>query len=251
MGEEKGSGTAGAAGWAGWEGNSGVKCRVCVWFLSPSPGSIWPGASGAEPLPEERGNRAAALRGAGRRLCPLPSSSGGELPGQHRLGLLPAVGKGGTAQLPWTRLAENGGILQRGGSPGRRRMREGDRDTFPGEKSCPQTLFAGGRKGGRCSPWLSPQELCGEGAWCCWGGSRSTFSLHSPTSASSAVCEPPSLPFPADSRLPAGGKGYLGLLLVQGEHRARSGQRLPPHSDTLLLPHTDFRAAAKLQEIPK
>lgn len=52
----------------------------------------------------------------------------------------------------------------------------------------------------------------GSGVRLCWGGSLSTFSIHSPTSASSVVYEPPSLPFLADSRLPAGGKGYLGLL---------------------------------------
>lgn len=131
-------------------------------------------------------------------------------------------------------------------------MRRDHRDTFPGEKSRPQALFAGGRK---AQPFaVAPGAVPGRG-WLvrvCWGGSRSTFPIHSPTSASSVVYEPPSLPFP--SRLTHGfqleGKATWGSSLAQGEHRARTGRRLPSHRDTSLLARPDFRAAAKLPMIP-
>lgn len=89
-------------------------------------------------------------------------------------------------------------------------MRQDDRNTFPVEKSFPQMLLAGGRKVQTFA--VTSRAVWERAHWVQmgWKGSRSTFSIHSPTSASLAAYEPPSLPLWADSWPPAGGKVYLG-----------------------------------------
>lgn len=144
-----------------------------------------------------------------------------------------------------------GDVSRAGGCPGRR-MRQGDRDTLPGGRCYPQTLFLLG--GGRCSPLLSHQELCREGAQGCGCAGEGL----SPPSPFTARPLPPQLfmslqAFP--SWLTHGfqpeGKATWGSSLAQGERRTRTGHRLPSRRDTLLLARTDFWAAAELQVIPK
>lgn len=98
------------------------------------------------------------------------------------------------------------------------RMRQDYRNMLPVEKSHPQMLFAGGRKVQSFA--VTPRAVWERAHWVQmgWRGSRSTFSIPGPTSVSSVVYEPPSLPLRADSWLPAGGKGYLGgSSLAQGD----------------------------------
>lgn len=111
------------------------------------------------------------------------------------------------------------------------------------EKSCPQMLLAGGRKVQTFAVTLSCVETSSVGA-----DGLERVSLHLLCSQAN-IClischKPLSLPLWADSWLPAGGEGYLGLLPGSGGCTGHAaGQQLPSSTAPLLLACPGFSKA--------